>query len=68
MWQYEYIYWAHDDCTDLYFSSDQAGGQSIITEMFADKIHRELKDLIIKTCEQANERCSKVISARSKVC
>ena len=68
-WQYhKYMYWAHNDRrTVIYFRSDQTGGQSIITEMFADKIHRELKDLLIKTCEQANERCSKVISARSKV-
>ncbi|XP_067943654.1 vacuolar protein sorting-associated protein 54-like isoform X2 [Watersipora subatra] len=46
--------------------SQEEGGQMIITEMFADKICRELRELLIRICEFANERCSKVITARSR--
>ncbi|KAF6027023.1 VPS54 [Bugula neritina] len=47
-------------------ATDASEGQTIITEMLAHKICRELREMLIKICEHANERASKVINARSK--
>lgn len=51
----------------LLYRSDYASGQATVSDKIYDKTGRELKDVIIKTCEASNERCSKVINARSKV-
>lgn len=41
--------------------------QTIISKDYRDQVRKDLRELLVKVCEHANDRCAKVITARSKV-
>lgn len=52
----------------IYNRSDLAApDQPFISEPYYESITKELKDILVKSCEQCCDRCAKVVHARSKV-
>lgn len=53
-------------CSVLSLRSDGSTG-TLISEAFYVKIDKQLRELLVRVYDHANERCAKVVGARSKV-